>query len=110
MPAAGPGPQGPTVAAPVAAAAAVTVAATALVAIVAKPGGAKKPLEIDFGCNALRDCKLESTVEREVLEKQLQVAQTWCKVRSIDHATAEFKLKRVTPQPPSLTPELVVRL
>ena len=57
----------------------------------------KKNLDIDFGCAALRDHRLEATVERELLEKQLQVAQTWSKVRKVDAATARFKYARVTP-------------
>ena len=66
----------------------------------------KKNLDIDFGCAALREHRLEATVERELLEKQLQVAQTWSKVRNVDAATARFKYARVTPgengEPPQM--------
>ena len=76
----------------------VSEALSSLTAVLTPGANAtNKPLEIDFGCNALRDCKLETTIEREVLEKQLQVAQTWCKVRSIDNATSTFKMQRLTP-------------
>lgn len=67
----------------------------------------KKNLDIDFGCAALREHRLEATVERELLEKQLQVAQTWSKVRNVDAATARFKYARVMPGPNGEPPQMV---
>ena len=97
----------PTSAPPVRTVAAGTIVAPPPAAgVVARPAAAstgstavakKKSLDIDFGCAALRDQRLEATVERELLEKQLQVAQTWSKVRNVDAATARFKYARVMP-------------
>ena len=83
------------------------VASSTASSAVAAPQPPKKNLDIDFGCAALREHRLEATVERELLEKQLQVAQTWSKVRNVDAATARFKYARVTPGPNGEPPQMV---
>lgn len=37
----------------------------------------RPPSDIDFGCSALRACKLDATVERGLIERQIEVASTW---------------------------------
>ena len=76
-------------------ASAVAGPAAGSAALLAKTGLASS--DIDFGCPALRDGKCDASVERSLLEKQLQVAQTWNKVRTVDVSTAKFKLLNALP-------------
>ena len=97
----------PPVAAAVPEPAAVTMAAVAGNAAPA-PGKGLGASDIDFGCPVLRDGQCDASAERSLLEKQLQVAQTWNRVRAVDVSTAKFRLLSALPGEDGSPPQVKI--